>query len=148
MSISRSWSSLTGLTAMDPAQTQAQDRNASSDYPPELRTPQPAILADRSVPPPSNGYGSYSGDNRPSNRLQGNKNPEDLSAQDAGDRGTEPSSTTAVVKDRSQKRRPSAQSRVCGKCGQPLLGQFVRALGGTYHLECFTCNVSDMDIAV
>ena len=42
-------------------------------------------------------------------------------------------------------RRPSAQNkeqRVCGKCGKHLTGQFVRALGDTYHLECFTCHVS------
>lgn len=37
-------------------------------------------------------------------------------------------------------RRPSG-SRICGKCGEGLTGQFVRALGDTYHLECFTCHV-------
>jgi hypothetical protein len=37
-------------------------------------------------------------------------------------------------------RRPSG-SRVCGKCGEPLAGQFVRALDNTFHLECFTCQV-------
>lgn len=37
-------------------------------------------------------------------------------------------------------RRPSG-SRACGKCGGSLTGQFVRALGDTYHLECFTCHV-------
>ena len=42
---------------------------------------------------------------------------------------------------RADKRRPSGQSRVCGKCQQHLTGQFVRALGDTYHLECFTCYV-------
>ncbi|KAJ5592018.1 uncharacterized protein N7459_002387 [Penicillium hispanicum] len=31
-------------------------------------------------------------------------------------------------------------SRLCQKCGEPLTGQFVRALGGTYHLECFRCE--------
>lgn len=31
--------------------------------------------------------------------------------------------------------------RICGKCGEPLTGQFVRALGGTFHLECFKCRV-------
>ena len=31
--------------------------------------------------------------------------------------------------------------RVCKKCGEPLTGQFVRALGGTFHLECFKCRV-------
>jgi hypothetical protein len=38
-------------------------------------------------------------------------------------------------------RRPSG-SRLCAKCGNSLSGQFVRALDGTYHLECFTCHVS------
>ena len=39
-------------------------------------------------------------------------------------------------------RRPSNQQRICGKCQKHLTGQFVRALGDTYHLECFTCHVS------
>ena len=42
-------------------------------------------------------------------------------------------------------RRPSG-SRTCAKCGEPLQGQFVRALEGTYHLECFTCHVSSPSI--
>lgn len=32
-------------------------------------------------------------------------------------------------------------SRLCQKCNEPLTGQFVRALGGTFHLECFKCDV-------
>lgn len=39
-------------------------------------------------------------------------------------------------------RRASGQLRVCKKCGEPLTGQFVRALGGTFHLDCFKCKVS------
>ena len=35
----------------------------------------------------------------------------------------------------------SGQLRVCKKCGDPLTGQFVRALGGTFHLDCFRCRV-------
>lgn len=31
--------------------------------------------------------------------------------------------------------------RLCQKCTEPLTGQFVRALGGTFHLECFECRV-------
>lgn len=38
-------------------------------------------------------------------------------------------------------RRPSGQQKVCGQCGRHLTGQFVRALGDTFHLECFTCHV-------
>ena len=32
--------------------------------------------------------------------------------------------------------------RMCKKCGESLTGQFVRALGGTFHLDCFRCKVS------
>ena len=32
--------------------------------------------------------------------------------------------------------------RTCMSCNQPLTGQFVRAIGGTFHLECFRCRVS------
>jgi hypothetical protein len=39
-------------------------------------------------------------------------------------------------------RKGSGQMRVCKKCGEPLTGQFVRALGGTFHLDCFKCKVS------
>ena len=38
-------------------------------------------------------------------------------------------------------------SRTCKKCGEPLTGQFVRALGGTFHLDCFKCQVSRMKFA-
>ena len=31
--------------------------------------------------------------------------------------------------------------RLCQKCSEHLTGQFVRALGGTFHLECFKCRV-------
>ena len=31
--------------------------------------------------------------------------------------------------------------RHCSKCGKVVLGQFVRALGKTFHLECFSCEV-------
>ncbi|TVY80455.1 Rho-type GTPase-activating protein [Lachnellula suecica] len=37
-------------------------------------------------------------------------------------------------------RTASGQLRMCKKCGEPLTGQFVRALGGTFHLDCFRCR--------
>ena len=39
-------------------------------------------------------------------------------------------------------RSASGQMRTCKKCGEPLTGQFVRALDGTFHLDCFKCQVS------
>lgn len=40
-------------------------------------------------------------------------------------------------------RTTSGQVRVCKKCGESLTGQFVRALDGTFHLDCFKCRVSE-----
>ncbi|KAI1383191.1 RhoGAP-domain-containing protein [Hypoxylon trugodes] len=37
-------------------------------------------------------------------------------------------------------RTASGQLRICAKCGESLTGQFVRALDGTYHLDCFKCR--------
>src|SRR4051794_7887252 len=34
----------------------------------------------------------------------------------------------------------TGQLRTCKKCGEGLAGQFVRALGGTFHLDCFKCQ--------
>ncbi|KAM5446241.1 Rho-type GTPase activating protein Rga1 [Microsporum audouinii] len=40
----------------------------------------------------------------------------------------------------STSKSPSGNTRICRVCGEALLGQFVRALGGTFHLECFQCK--------
>ena len=37
--------------------------------------------------------------------------------------------------------KPPSALRICKKCGEALTGQFVRALGGTFHLDCFRCRV-------
>ncbi|KAK2769071.1 rho GTPase activator [Colletotrichum kahawae] len=43
-------------------------------------------------------------------------------------------------KGRGGARSASGQQRICKKCGEPLTGQFVRALDGTFHLDCFKCR--------
>ncbi|KAL2352310.1 GTPase-activating protein-like protein of the rho/rac family [Cryomyces antarcticus] len=50
--------------------------------------------------------------------------------------------SSPTLRERSKtngSRRPSGTQRICGKCSGHLTGQFVRALGDTWHLECFTC---------
>lgn len=42
---------------------------------------------------------------------------------------------------RSRSRTKTGTQRICKKCNEPLTGQFVRALGGTFHLDCFKCRV-------
>ena len=42
--------------------------------------------------------------------------------------------------------KPKRSGKICGKCGEGLTGQFVRALGDTFHLECFTCHVRSSSV--
>ncbi|KAI4209838.1 MAG: hypothetical protein LQ351_007256 [Letrouitia transgressa] len=44
------------------------------------------------------------------------------------------------IRERSRTNGSSGGKRICGRCGEPLLGQFVRAMGGMFHLECFMCR--------
>jgi len=66
-------------------------------------------------------------------------------AGSSGGRDREMDSTkTNGERNRSRNRSArttSGQTRLCKKCEEPLTGQFVRALGGTFHLDCFRCRV-------
>lgn len=58
--------------------------------------------------------------------------------------GLDDESRRSGERNRSRQRGPrtaSGQLRICKKCGEPLTGQFVRALDGTFHLDCFKCRV-------
>ncbi|KAI9676547.1 MAG: hypothetical protein M1817_000706 [Caeruleum heppii] len=64
-------------------------------------------------------------------------------ASGSGDRDTGRAITT---RDRSRTngsasgKNGSGTLRFCKKCLEPLTGQFVRALGGTFHLDCYKCR--------
>lgn len=63
-------------------------------------------------------------------------------AMSAGD--TDNESRRSGERNRSRprgSRTTSGQVRTCKKCGESLTGQFVRALDGTFHLDCFKCRV-------
>ncbi len=51
------------------------------------------------------------------------------------------SSTDPDQSNGMPQQKPKRSGKICGKCGESLTGRFVRALGDTYHLECFTCHV-------
>jgi hypothetical protein len=60
------------------------------------------------------------------------------------DRSRDPDGRRSGERTRSRQRSgrsASGQQRACKKCGEPLTGQFVRALDGTFHLDCFKCRV-------
>lgn len=114
-----------------------------------------SVLPDRSRQQPiGNGQTQYADRNLPDEPLprpNGAFSTENrLAASPSGsasgrerDREGEPPKTSGE-RNRSRTRNgrtASGQLRLCKKCGEPLTGQFVRALGGTFHLDCFRCRV-------
>jgi hypothetical protein len=56
---------------------------------------------------------------------------------------SQPSTQTALS---TQPIEPSTITSIqCDACQQPLVGELVRALDGTFHLNCFQCLVSGMN---
>ncbi len=97
---------------------------------------------------PNNGYNAPS---NPRNRHVGGGSEEQLSNGNLSDssaggrygREKDRSITQDLpVRERSRANGSNGPKRICDKCGEPLLGQFVRAMGGMFHLECFMCRVS------
>lgn len=54
----------------------------------------------------------------------------------AGARSSQSNSSTRNFENSAT---PQGSRHVCDKCHQPISGQFVRALNGAYHLNCFVC---------
>lgn len=82
--------------------------------------------SDQDLPRPN---GAFSSENRMPSPA-GGREPEPAKKSGERNRSGNRSGRTA-----------SGQLRICKKCGEPLTGQFVRALGGTFHLDCFRCRV-------
>ncbi|CAG8983598.1 hypothetical protein HYALB_00004618 [Hymenoscyphus albidus] len=91
-------------------------------------------MQDQQLQPPNDGQA-----------LENRRNLSPSGSQSARDRdrdGGDPNSN-GDERNRSRQRNgrtASGQLRMCKKCGEPLTGQFVRALGGTFHLDCFRCR--------
>jgi hypothetical protein len=91
-------------------------------------------MQDQQLPRPN---GPFASDNRltasPAGSASGRERDGNTEERQSGDR------------NRSRTRKNgSGQLRICKKCGEPLTGQFVRALGGTFHLDCFRCRVREV----
>ncbi|MCJ1284978.1 hypothetical protein MMC26_004315 [Xylographa opegraphella] len=74
----------------------------------------------------------------PSQQLLPLPSPEPAQVEISGE--TQPS----LVPARSNLPR---STRICGVCQRPLKGQWVRALGQTYHIECFRCRDCNQTVA-
>jgi hypothetical protein len=119
-------------------QTQTEDgRRYQSD--------RDVAMQDQQLPRPNGAFGA---ENRltasPSGSASGRERERER------DRDGDPSKLSGE-RNRSRTRNGrtvSGQLRHCKKCGEPLTGQFVRALGGTFHLDCFRCRVSGFVVSV
>lgn len=130
---------------------------ANGDHGPQRNNHQQALTpSGHYVPAATNGYetsaqrqnipGLALGDNMNTNGTSENSPLEERS-------GRGPDNTqNLAIRERSKTRTnggsgsgtkgSSSNLRTCKKCGENLTGQFVRALGGTFHLDCFRCRVS------
>lgn len=92
----------------------------------------PAIDSRQILPQLTTTLPSPSTSQQPRNRQLGDRSP--VSPPGVGPAGG------GIVSGTTHGHSPKS-TRTCAKCQDPLTGQFVRALGGTYHLDCFKCRV-------
>ncbi|WFD35793.1 Rho-type GTPase activating protein Rga1 [Malassezia cuniculi] len=71
-----------------------------------------------------------------STRAQQSHTPRMQTGTVAAPQNTASSASTGNVGSPSA---PLRKDQLCSACGYPMTGQFVRALGGVYHLDCFRC---------
>lgn len=103
----------------------------------------PSYHSDRDLP----GMGQSSPHWQNGAGMQG-KSPHSPAMSGGADRDRDPEGRRSGERNRSGQRSGrtgSGQLRICKKCGEPLTGQFVRALEGTFHLDCFRCRVGSRD---
>lgn len=125
------------IANMDPIRNQSYDRGAYGDGEATAQRVPEMSLPNRSntFPATHDGASNAAADGRPHQHRK--QSSVDSPTTHHGNGSEE---LLGPAKNRPHKKKGT--SRTCGKCSQPLLGQFVRALGDTYHLECFTCEVS------
>ena len=84
--------------------------------------------------------------------LEGRKTPNDsLPTSPVNERSARDQELTRDRAVREKSRNNSGSEgrkpqRLCKKCGEALTGQFVRALDGTFHLDCFRCKVRQRSV--
>lgn len=124
-----------GGTSQTQTPTSPADRNVSFDSP-HSRT----SGRNKSV---DNMDGTQSANPRNSRLLDTNvaTSRDQSSPRDRSDYHERTSRDRSRPNGRPQNKSPGSTQRICKKCGDPLTGQFVRALGATFHLECFKCQV-------
>lgn len=65
-----------------------------------------------------------------------------LSASNAASSDVTTNADTSSQRGKETRQGRSREPTYCGQCNQVVHGQFVRAMGKVYHLNCFRCKVS------
>ena len=93
--------------------------------------------------------GSAAGDEQ---TLKGSLPPSPVDGREGRDRNRD-NTMDLPLRERSRTNGHSGSQstggtmRFCNKCNEPLTGQFVRALEGTFHLQCFRCQVRALPLS-
>ncbi|CAN6674486.1 hypothetical protein TRVA0_054S00848 [Trichomonascus vanleenenianus] len=130
-------SSLNYSSENDSNPNSAMAQRRASDNPSTLTTTTTSTTTssqDRPKSTISNNIASNSSDNNNNNSKEESKEGSNKESKDGRKDGKE-----GDGKDASkgiEKRRPT---KICKQCGEPISGQFVRALGAAYHIDCFVC---------
>lgn len=125
----------------------AGGRTEDDDMP--LNSPNPPFAsASGSRPSSPRSNNSHSDDTHPSSRYYNNiasssspYSQGQTSATSATSINSSPSNVNSAWASTSTVTAPSTTA-FCSSCQQPMSGQFVRALGTVFHLDCFRCGVS------
>ncbi|KAI5809630.1 hypothetical protein DFH27DRAFT_153739 [Peziza echinospora] len=71
-----------------------------------------------------------------------------IQGRQRGDRSpSSPGEQNAAVNGQGHAPNSKPATRICRKCGQSFTGQYVRALGGAFHLDCFKCRDCGVTVA-
>ncbi|EJD43757.1 hypothetical protein AURDEDRAFT_114556 [Auricularia subglabra TFB-10046 SS5] len=135
--------------------SQHHARSVDGEQPPNGRSTSPAVSeGDLNSPlsPPAPSYLSASS-SRPTtpSLASGRSGPSSSHSDDSlytGSTSMLPASVPSSVPSSLQGHQPQQPSNLtCAECHLPMTGQFVRALGTVFHLECFRCQDCNVVVA-
>lgn len=125
---------------------QLPNENTAAPLPPPSHQPSPPPLTTSTTAPATTTTTSTTTTTTPPSQPHAPSHPPHRSSRDLAAPSSFPQQTNQTrLKSQPIQTTPAPELapavQKCGKCELQMKGAFVRALGGTYHLECFKCMV-------
>lgn len=92
--------------------------------------------------PPTNIQTFIPSPSRPSSRGA----PSSVYSEDKGSPVSQTAPASSLSQTHSNYSTSTVSAQPCSSCGLTMSGQFVRALGNVYHLDCFRCRVCGLSL--